>query len=115
MSRFSESFQKNYKGIVIILFSSVLVSLGQLFWKLSTGTEPWKLCIGFLFYGLGAACMVVAFRFGSFSVLHPMLCFGYILSLILGNIVLHENIGTFKIVGIFFIIAGVVLIGGGDG
>lgn len=115
MNSFFESFKKNHKGIVLILFSSVLVSLGQLFWKLSGGTEPYQLCAGFTFYGVGAACMVVAFRFGSFSVLHPMLCTSYVLSLLLGNFVLHEYIGWFKIVGIIFITAGIVLIGVGDG
>ncbi len=115
MNRFFESFKKNNKGIALILFSSVMVSLGQLFWKLSGGTEPGQLCAGFVFYGVGAACMVVAFRFGSFSVLHPLLCTSYVLSLLLGNFVLHEYIGYFKIVGIIFIIAGVVLIGVGDG
>lgn len=114
MNRFFESFKKNNKGIALILFSSVLVSLGQLLWKLSGGTEPGQLCAGFIFYGVGAACMVLAFRFGSFSVLHPMLATSYILSLLLGNFVLHEYIGWFKIVGILFIIAGAVLIGVGD-
>lgn len=115
MNRFYESFKKNYKGIVLILFSSVLVSLGQLFWKLSGATEPGRICAGFVFYGIGAVCMVVAFRFGSFSVLHPMLSISYVLSLFLGNFVLHEYISWFKIVGISFIIAGVFLIGVGDG
>lgn len=114
MNGFYESFRKNYKGIILILLSSVLVSLGQLFWKLSGGTEPGWLYAGFVFYGIGAVCMLVAFRFGSFSVLHPMLCTSYVLSLLLGSFVLYENIGWLKIGGIFFIMAGVVLIGGGD-
>ncbi|TEB16166.1 4-amino-4-deoxy-L-arabinose-phosphoundecaprenol flippase subunit ArnE [Pelotomaculum sp. FP] len=114
MNTFFKSFKKNYKGIILILFSSVLVSLGQLFWKLSGSTNLWLLCDGFFFYGVGTVCMIIAFRFGSFSVLHPMLCTSYILSLLIGYFVLHEYIGWLKVIGIFFMITGIVFIGGGD-
>lgn len=108
------SLKKNYKGICIILFASLLTATGQLFWKISDGTLIFYILIGFICYGLGAVLMIIAFRFGSLSVIHPMLSFGYIFALIFGSIFLKESITTIQIIGIFTIMAGVALIGGGD-
>lgn len=97
-----------------MLISSVCVCLGQLFWKLAINDNLPMLILGFVFYGIGALIMIVAYRFGSLSVLQPMLSLNYVLSIILGYLVLNEVITLTKSIGIFIIIIGVVLIGGGD-
>jgi drug/metabolite transporter (DMT)-like permease len=113
-NKFMDSIRKNYIGICIILVASLMTSIGQLFWKISGGADVTSLIIGFLFYGVGAVLMIVAFRFGSLSVIHPMLSFGYIFALFFGRFILNETISPVQLLGVFTIMAGVVLIGGGD-
>ena len=102
---------KLYKGIAIMLFSSTLTCLGQLCWKMSS-LSNWLLftIIGFAFYGLGALLMIIALRFGKLSVLHPMLGFGYVISVILGQIALKESITVTKVLGIIIVIIGISFI-----
>lgn len=109
-----ESIKKNKKGIMLMLISSVCVCLGQLLWKLAINDNLTMLILGFAFYGIGALIMIVAYRYGSLSVLQPMLSLNYVLSVILGYLVLNEAITLTKSIGIFIIIIGVILIGGGD-
>ena len=70
--------------------------------------------IGFGLYGIGALVMLYAYKFGSLSVLQPMLSANYIFTIVLAVAVLQEKITVFKIVGIIIIICGVILVGGGD-
>lgn len=109
-----ESIKKNKKGILLMLVSSVCVCLGQLFWKLAMNDNLAMLILGFAFYGVGALIMIVAYQFGSLSVLQPMLSLNYVLSVVLGYLVLNEVITLTKSIGIIIIIIGVILIGGGD-
>lgn len=108
------SIRKNLKGILLVAVAALLTSVGQMFWKISAGTNYKWLILGFICYGIGAILMIIAFRFGSLSVLHPMLSLGYIFAIFLGNYVLKEHITTGQYFGVFIIIIGVVLLGGGD-
>ena len=110
------SFEKNKKGIVMMLFSSLCVCLGQMFWKLADGEEMslFYLACGFVLYGMGAVVMVLAYRYGSLSVLQPMLAANYIFAPIIARIVLDEVIEPRRIFAIAVIIVGIILIGGGD-
>ena len=109
-----ESFKRNQKGIILMLLSSVCVCVGQLFWKISAEQGILVMLIGFLFYIAGALVMIVAYRFGSLSVLQPMLSMNYVLSIILAALVLKEEISILKCLGVLVIIIGVILIAGGD-
>jgi undecaprenyl phosphate-alpha-L-ara4N flippase subunit ArnE len=97
-----------------MLLSSLFVCTGQLFWKLSAGSGIMLLIIGFAFYGIGAFVMLAAYKYGSLSVLQPVLSLNYIIAAILAVTVLHESMSPLKIMGIIVIIAGVFLIGSGD-
>ena len=108
------SLKKNKKGIIIMLLSSFCVCLGQLFWKLSIDNNLLYLIIGFGLYGIGALLMLYAYKFGSLSVLQPMLSANYIFTIILASLILKEKIFWYDFLGIIVIIVGVVLIGGGD-
>ena len=110
-----DSFQKNKKGILLMLVSSVCVCIGQLLWKLSAEAGILVLLAGFAFYGVGAMFMILAYRFGKLSVLQPMLSLNYVLSILLAVLVLKEEITLLKCTGVLIIIAGVILIAGGDG
>ena len=109
-----KSFRENRTGILLMLVSSFCVCTGQLFWKLSSGGALWQLLLGFFLYGVGALVMLVAYRFGSLSVLQPMLSMNYIFTIFLAAFVLNEVITPTKLAGIAVITAGVILIGGGD-
>lgn len=110
----SESFQKNKKGILLMIISSICVCVGQLLWKLSANSGVVMMLAGFGFYGVGALVMIIAYRFGKLSVLQPMLSLNYVLSIILAFMVLDEEITLSKCIGVLVIIAGVIIIAGGD-
>jgi undecaprenyl phosphate-alpha-L-ara4N flippase subunit ArnE len=109
-----ESLKKNRYGIMLMAISSICVCLGQLFWKLSVKDGLVFLFLGFVLYGIGAIVMLIAYKFGSLSVLQPMLSLNYVLSIILAATILNEKITLIKIIGVLVIILGVILIGGGD-
>ena len=98
-------------GIALMLTSALLTCTGQLCWKLSALREP-LLLAGFGLYGLGALLMMAAMRFGELSVLHPMLGAGYVLSVLLGALVLEEAVTPNKLLGIAAIAAGLVCLSG---
>lgn len=106
------SFQNNKKGIVLILCSSVFVCIGQLLWKVSATQGDLYLLVGFVFYGVGAILMILSYRYGELSVLQPMLSMNYVLSIMLGVLILQEPLTITKIIGVGIISLGVVLIGG---
>lgn len=103
------------KGIFIMLCSSLMTCTGQLMWKLAAA-DPKILFLlgGFVLYGMGAVLMMLALRFGELSVLHPMLSFGFIVSIFLGAAVLGETVTLTKTAGIAIIIIGMVFLGRGS-
>ena len=109
-----QSFQKNKKGIALILCSALFACLGQLLWKVSATHGLLFLIVGGALYGAGAVLMIVAYRYGELSVLQPMLSMNYVLSVILGVLVLQETVTVTKAMGICIITLGVILIGGGS-
>ena len=108
------SLKKNKIGIMLILTAALLTAGGQYFWKISNMHNMLFILIGFLFYSIGAVGMVIAFKYGSFSVIHPMMSMGYIFTVLLGYYFLNEIINIEKIVGLIMIMLGVVLVGVGD-
>ena len=97
-----------------MLVSSICACIGQLMWKLSAEQGLMIMLLGFCLYGAGALVMIIAYRFGKLSVLQPMLSLNYVLSIILGAMVLKEQVTILKCIGVLIIIFGVVLIAGGD-
>lgn len=109
-----KSFRKNRTGILLMVLSSLCVSFGQLLWKLAATGDSLLLIPGFGLYGLGALIMIVAYKFGSLSVLQPMLSMNYVLSIVLAGAILNEQVSVPKVMGVFVIMIGVTMIGGGD-
>lgn len=115
MNKIADSFRKNRKGILMMFLSSVCVCFGQLFWKLAASKGIlFFLALGFALYAVGALVMLAAYRFGSLSVLQPMLCLNYVLTVILAALVLRETLTAGRLIGIALVMAGAFLIGGGD-
>ena len=109
-----DSIKKNAKGIALMVISATCLCLGQLIWKMMPGVQILPLIAGFALYGVGALVMIVAFKFGSLSVLQPMNSISYILSAILAYFVLGESISLQKGIAIIVIMAGVLLLAGGE-
>lgn len=102
---------KLWYGIIMILTSATFSCTGQLLWKLATiKSNLLLLLFGAMLYVVGACFMMVAFKFGELSILHPIMSFGYVLSIILGRAVLGESISLTKIAGIVVIIYGIYLL-----
>ena len=108
------SFQKNKTGIAIMTGSAVLTAFGQYLWKFSGGSRLLPMFAGFVLYGMGALLMITAFRFGSFSVLHPVQSLSYVFALLIGYFLLNEAISPEKVAGLALILFGVTMIGVGD-
>jgi len=104
-----ESIKKNKKGIILMIISSICACIGQMLWKMSADKGLIYMIVGFGFYGVGALVMIIAYRYGKLSVLQPMLSLNYVLSIVLG-----EKVGFVKCIGVLVIIAGVIMIAGGD-
>lgn len=114
MNSIISSLKKNQKGITLILLSSICTTAGQYMWKISAMHNLFYIMIGFCFYGIGAVGMIIAFKYGSFSVIHPMMSMGYVFTVIISYLFLHEIINFQKVIGILFIMVGVAFIGVGD-
>lgn len=114
MDKILLSLKKNKIGIIIIIFSAICTAFGQYCWKVWETKGLLTLFIGFILYGIGAVSMIIAFKFGSLSVLHPMMSIGYVFALIIGYFWLGEAITITKIIGITSILIGVALMGMGD-
>ena len=100
-----------YKGIALMLLSAAAACVGQLLWKLAARSDSLMLVIlGLALYGGGALLMIIALKYGELSVLHPMMSMGYVLSLVLGALVLNEHITALRIVGVAVIIVGLVFL-----
>ena len=106
-----DAWNRNKKGIEIMLLSSFCACLGQMFWKLANGTGVGYLFGGFAFYGCGALAMIIAYRYGELSVLQPVMSMNYVLSLFIGLVVFGEHISVSKVLGVVFVIIGVITVG----
>lgn len=90
-----------------MILSAALACTGQLLWKLAAQNDSWLyVLLGLTLYGCGALLMILALRYGELSILYPMMSIGYVLSLILGTVVLGERISLLRFMGIAIIILG---------
>jgi undecaprenyl phosphate-alpha-L-ara4N flippase subunit ArnE len=69
---------------------------------------------GFVVLGIGTVLMILAYRYGELSALQPINSMSYVYSLFLGYMVFHEEITTFRIIGVAVIMLGVILLGRGS-
>lgn len=98
------------KGIITMFGAACFACTGQLLWKISSNANIFLILLGFILYSFGAGLMILSYRFGSVSILQPILSINYALSLILGAIVLNEKISIKAVFGILLISFGVILI-----
>lgn len=111
-----------------LLFFSVLISVaGQFFLKtgamklgkvdagnilnliLNMITIP-ELLLGLTCYGIGAVAYILLLTRVNLSVAAPAVSVGYIFSVLLGYFILKEPIPLLRLVGLSFIVTGVILV-----
>jgi undecaprenyl phosphate-alpha-L-ara4N flippase subunit ArnE len=108
-------------SMVLVLFASVLGSIGAVFLKLGAarlydiwGLLNWRLGAGVgmylgssVFYGWGI-------KHGQISVLYPMVSLGYVWTLAWGRLIFHERFTTQKFLGLGLILFGVICVAFGS-
>ncbi len=107
----------------IVLFSTLLTSTAQLFYKF--GAEKLKfdiislitnyeLIMGMVLYAIGGILLILSFRGGEVSVLYPIFATSYIWVSFLSIYFLGEIMNPYKWMGVAAIVIGIVLIGFGS-
>lgn len=109
---------------LLVLFTTLLTSSAQIFYKYGSATLDFKNLIGvftnyyliggMVLYAIGGILIIVSFRGGEVSVLYPIVATSYIWVSLLSILFLNEKMNLLKWMGIFSIIAGIVSIGFGS-
>lgn len=109
----------------MVLFSTLLTSVGQIFFKFFSQQisldffaliTNYSLILGFLFYGLGAMILIIALKYGELSILYPIYSLSYVwVSILSPNFFPSDSMNLMKWVGIFIIILGVTFVSKGGG
>ena len=108
---------------LLVLFTTLLTSSAQLFYKFGSATVSlnfldlltnYYLIAGLLLYAVGGTLMIISFRGGEVSVLYPIIATSYIWVSFLSMFFLGEIMNMFKWIGVIIIIAGIALIGYGS-
>ncbi|PSB12344.1 EamA-like transporter family protein [filamentous cyanobacterium CCP1] len=76
---------------------------------LSIITIP-DLIVGLICYAIGAIAYILVLRSVSLSIVGPSIAASYVFSVLLGHFVFHEAIPVERVVGLGFIVCGVVLV-----
>lgn len=111
------------RAITLILISSLLAGSGQILWKKASFNlslnilsllNPF-LITGILLYTLATFAMILSFREGELSVLHPFLATSYVWVTLISHLFIPtETITINKFIGVLAIFIGVSLIGIGS-
>jgi uncharacterized membrane protein len=106
-------------GMGIIIFGTLVGSVGALLFKIASRKMN-KNIFQFLknptFYGgatlhgLSALLLVYALKFGDLSTLYPLVSLAYIWTILLSLWFLKEKINSYKWIGMFLIIVGIIFI-----
>jgi len=105
-------------SILIVIFSSVIASLGQIFFKFSADfTGPlylnYFILIGLFLYGIGGIMFLFALKDGELSVLYPILATSYIWATLLAIYLFNDVLNVAKIIAIILVMLGIGFIGKG--
>ena len=122
------------KAIMFVLLCTIATAFGQILFKIGSSTNfnetinlilsfnltnpilhpLYLLLFGLFLYGIGAALLILALRYGELSVIYPIFATNYVWVTLLSSYYFGEEIHLFKIIGIFAIVSGIALIGIGS-
>jgi len=103
------------KGILLILFTTILTSTAQIFYKKGVAQFPIlftniPLITGMALYGIGVIIYFLALREGEVSTLAPIMSISYVLVALTSFYYLGESMPHIKIIGILIIITGILFL-----
>ena len=111
----------NYLSILLVIISAFLgamatgtIKRGVNKYSFKTLMKSKYLWLGALFYAISVVFYVVALRKEELSVLYPIVSTTYIWTTIFSVKYLDEKLNKWKIIGLFGIIIGIILIGLGS-
>lgn len=111
------------KSILLVLAASFIGSFGAVFLKAGAGRLHrhlrtlflnWRLAAGVAMYVLSLVFYMAGIREGELSVLYPMISLGYIWTMLWSRLFFNEPVSHKKVVGLVFILAGIVLLNTGN-
>lgn len=113
---------KKILAVILVVICTFLTATGLIFLKIGANKlvfdasilANYNLWIGFVLYGFGALFLILSFRQGNLSLVHPFLSLGIVWSSLLAFFYLNESFPLLKIAGICIIIIGTFLIFRGD-
>lgn len=106
-------------AILLVLVCTLFTSSAQIFYKFGVKDLSFDflsiitnfyLITGLFLYGVGAILLIISFRGGEVSVLYPIIATSYIWVSFLSIYFLKETMNLFKWLGVFTIVAGIILI-----
>ncbi len=109
-------------AILSVALATFLTATGQFLFKLGSANitpgwdlfHNWYLIAGFSIYGISAAILVVALKYGELSVLYPIISLSFVWVNIISFEFLGETLNNYKWAGVCLIILGVSCIGFGS-
>ncbi len=110
-------------AILLVIFSTLLTSSGQLFLKQGANAlsldlvgllTNFSLIIGGILYFAAAVLFIISLKNGELSVLYPLYATSFVWVSLLSVYFLNEPSGVLKWAGVFTIILGVASIGRGS-
>ena len=107
----------------LVFFCTLLTSSAQVLYKFGSASLSFDLFAlltnyyligGLCLYGVGALILIIGLKGGDLSVLYPIISTGFIWVALYSIYIFNEHLTMLKWIGIFSIIAGIVLIGFGN-
>jgi uncharacterized membrane protein len=111
-------------SIITVNIANIFAALGSYFLKkssknlklsLSTIIGNKSLIIGVILYILSSVLFIPSLKYGELSILYPFVALSYVWVIVFSTKLLKEKMNSFKWIGVFLIIIGVVFIGLGSG
>lgn len=104
-------------AISIMLISTIVSAFASLYLKRGSKSDRIldiiknnDIKIGLFLFVIGASLVIVALKFDELSAVFPIASLTYVWAVFLSSKFLGEKIKTWKIVGLLFVVAGVILI-----
>jgi len=110
-------------AIFLVAFTTLLTSIGQVFFKFGANKLEFNLLsiftnyilfIGLFVYVIAAVLVVISLKYGELSILYPIISLSYIWVSLLSIFFFFESMNAIKWLGITAILIGVSFIGVGS-
>jgi drug/metabolite transporter (DMT)-like permease len=112
----------SFKPILFIVLCSLLISSGQIFFKLGADKissvidifSNVPVLLGFILCIIGSLFLIVALKYGELSLVYPFMALNFIWVTLASIFLFNESVYIITWIGVLCIIVGVSLLGLGD-